>query len=94
MSEKTESLALAKKRRNNDTEEALMVLRGEIDAAINASKCLETHYDAKRGDVPGELYRKGIAACDLLEPQVERFASAVKQFRAVCSEVRAELSEG
>ena len=89
------SLRLGKKRRNNDEEELMMVMIGEANAAINASKCQEKMFDAaiaEGKEVPDEVYHQAIADCDYLNPYVESAIEALSKYRARVDEVRKALA--
>ena len=87
------NLALGKKRRNNLLEEALFILRGEIDAAINASKCQESMFE-RHGNVPDEIYQKAIVDCDILDKHVISCGNALGIFREETDKNRVKLLEG
>lgn len=87
-------LALGKKRRDNYLVERLMILRGQVDAAINADQCQEKMFALARQmglRVPAEVYQQGIDSADELEPVVDDCLGALRAFRARTEQIRRVL---
>ena len=89
------NLILGKKRRDNNEEERMELLIGELRAAINASKCQDLMFDQARSlglDVPDELYKTAMADADILREKIEVFSVALTDYREQRVEaIRAKL---
>ncbi len=89
---------LSKKRRDNDSRARLLILRGEIDAAISDGDCLEDMLRMAEGSRDAASlkphYKAGEDACDFLDPQVEQFRRVLRAYRQDLAVPKAALEAG
>ncbi len=86
-------LALGKKRRNNRLQQNLLHLRGDLDAAIEASRCVESSLQLAAADgLVGEgHYRSATGDCDALDTAAEVFRKELTAYEKRSDNLRLAL---
>lgn len=87
--------ALTKKKMDNDTKSALLILQGEIEAAINDGDCFESslRIAEAHGAVPTSIYQTGINACSDFGKPLKAFRDQLGCYRTALLKARDSLSE-